>query len=414
MEFPFSVVDCIGPPPFDHVGPYCGIVTDQTIRGSGRQLYQVLEELGKNSQIAQGLKKAVTFGSACLGDQRVYLLAEGNIAYGFLKVGPKKLFIETPPANSRDRVGVQDAFREITPMCALDFYVHESCQRSGFGRRIFDEMLQGEGLRPSQMAYDRPSSKFTGFLRKHFNLTRFRPQNNNYVVFDDYFEAGGVPPTGNQRGRPASNSLGSGMSNNPLLGGPISGTSSPSGSRGNRERHRSENYYDGRPPALPGTGSGPLHGGGGGGSASGFDHPFGDPRQQPMPGAAPNYGGAPQHGYSQASNGNGQYAPCSQPWGTDRDDRSQSSAMSGHRQRQPPPYAAETPSGQGAGGGRGGDAAGRNTSRSSSCLSSAGRADSRDRGNTGGSGRAAGSVSGNSQRRFESPLSHAGSRMLQG
>ena len=31
---------------------------------------------------------------------------------------------------------------EITPLCALDFYVHESCQRTGFGKQLFAFMLQ--------------------------------------------------------------------------------------------------------------------------------------------------------------------------------------------------------------------------------------------------------------------------------
>ena len=37
------------------------------------------------------------------------------------------------------------------------------------------------------MAYDRPSEKLIGFLKKHYNLSRFIPQNNNYVIFDRFF-----------------------------------------------------------------------------------------------------------------------------------------------------------------------------------------------------------------------------------
>ena len=51
---------------------------------------------------------------------------------GFLKVGPKKLFVY-------DSGGVQ---REMEPLCVLDFYVCESCQRQGCGRMLFDAMLQ--------------------------------------------------------------------------------------------------------------------------------------------------------------------------------------------------------------------------------------------------------------------------------
>jgi len=37
------------------------------------------------------------------------------------------------------------------------------------------------------LSYDRPSPKLLGFLGKHYNLRKYVPQNNNYVVFDDYF-----------------------------------------------------------------------------------------------------------------------------------------------------------------------------------------------------------------------------------
>jgi hypothetical protein len=53
-------------------------------------------------------------------------------------------------------------------------------------------MLQAEVVEPHKLAYDRPSPKLKGFLAKHYNLRNFVPQNNNYVVFDDYFEDRGM------------------------------------------------------------------------------------------------------------------------------------------------------------------------------------------------------------------------------
>ncbi len=50
-------------------------------------------------------------------------------------------------------------------------------------------MLATEKAVPKSLAYDRPSPKLLGFLRKHYGLTRYVPQNNNYVVYDDYFRA---------------------------------------------------------------------------------------------------------------------------------------------------------------------------------------------------------------------------------
>eukprot|EP00439_Symbiodinium_sp_Y106_P078780 s872_g17.t1 len=122
-------------------------------------LSTVLEEMGKRSAAAQGLRKPVTSG-AFLGDQRVYLLAQGKTALGVLKVGRKRLFVEAP-FRSCELADVRNSFQEIEPLCTLDFYVHEKCQRSGFGHQLFSTMLQLEEIAPEQMGYDRPTSPKT-------------------------------------------------------------------------------------------------------------------------------------------------------------------------------------------------------------------------------------------------------------
>ena len=49
---------------------------------------------------------------------------EDNKCLGFLKTGKKNLF-------HRDYAG---NVKQITPLCVLDFYVHESVQRNGIGK----------------------------------------------------------------------------------------------------------------------------------------------------------------------------------------------------------------------------------------------------------------------------------------
>ena len=68
-------------------------------------------------------------------------------------------------------------------LCVLDFYVHESYQRDGIGRHLFDAMLSHQNTSAEVLAYDRPSPKLLAFLRKHFALTNQLPQSNNFVVF---------------------------------------------------------------------------------------------------------------------------------------------------------------------------------------------------------------------------------------
>jgi alpha-tubulin N-acetyltransferase 1 len=51
---------------------------------------------------------------------------------GFLKVGVKHLYVYDSHGQVHER----------TPLCVLDFYVHESKQRSGYGKKLFDVMLE--------------------------------------------------------------------------------------------------------------------------------------------------------------------------------------------------------------------------------------------------------------------------------
>jgi alpha-tubulin N-acetyltransferase 1 len=69
--------------------------------------------------------------------------------------------------------------------------VHESVQRIGIGKILFEHMLKEEQIQPHKLAYDRPSPKLIGFLAKHYQLRDYIPQTNNFVVFKKYFA--GVP-----------------------------------------------------------------------------------------------------------------------------------------------------------------------------------------------------------------------------
>ena len=82
-------------------------------------------------------------------------------------MGKKNLFL-------LDRSGSQN---ETLATCVLDFYVHESRQRSGCGRRLFEHMLQDQDIeKPAYMAIDRPSPKLLAFLKKYYGLAAPIPQ----------------------------------------------------------------------------------------------------------------------------------------------------------------------------------------------------------------------------------------------
>lgn len=86
---------------------------------------------------------------------------------GLLKIGTKNLYVFDE--NGETQI--------VTAPCILDFYVHESRQRTGIGKELFQTMLERENFVPNKLAIDRPSDKLVGFLRKHYR--RFKLKWNN-------------------------------------------------------------------------------------------------------------------------------------------------------------------------------------------------------------------------------------------
>ncbi|KAK4877150.1 hypothetical protein RN001_009656 [Aquatica leii] len=144
----------------------------------------IVDIMGDASAAAQGLSKPITTADRLRkADQTVYLLVDRNakngkgVVTGMLKTGRKSLYIF-------DRDGHH---YHIAPPCVLDFYIHESRQRQGLGKQLFEHMLQKENVEPSKLAIDRPSEKLLSFMNKHYGLQNAMRQMNNYVVFDGFF-----------------------------------------------------------------------------------------------------------------------------------------------------------------------------------------------------------------------------------
>lgn len=143
---------------------------------------EIMDSMGKASAVAQELHTIITNAERLRTSegQRVYVLTdfESNQVVGLLKVGHKKLFIF-------DDKGTQ---HEMHCPCILDFYVHESRQRQGYGKHLFEFMLHVEAVPVQHFAIDRPSDKLLFFLKKHYGLSKIIRQVNNFVVFDSFFE----------------------------------------------------------------------------------------------------------------------------------------------------------------------------------------------------------------------------------
>lgn len=158
------------------------------------QLLEIIEKMGEASAKAQDLQQAVTTAKKFISsDHTLYLVKDsaGNnkqgCVVGLLKTGRKKLFV-------LDTSGQQN---EVVPLCVLDFYVHESRQRQGYGKQLFEYMLMDENVDPCYLAVDRPSPKFLSFLKKHYNLSRPIPQVNHFTVYEGFFQDSPNTPEGN-------------------------------------------------------------------------------------------------------------------------------------------------------------------------------------------------------------------------
>ncbi|CAG5130817.1 unnamed protein product [Candidula unifasciata] len=158
-------------------------LTREGIHQLQQKLSTVVDQMGEASAKAQGLDNPITTGTKLKGsDHRLYILKDSSgsrgCIVGILKVGRKNLFLY-------DKCKVQ---HEVQPLCVLDFYVHESRQRMGCGRRLFDFMLQREGIPVQHFAINRPSPKFLSFLAKHYKMQVAIPQVYNFVIFDGFFD----------------------------------------------------------------------------------------------------------------------------------------------------------------------------------------------------------------------------------
>jgi len=139
-----------------------------------------LNDLGELSGIAQKLNGPITSIDKLKESNNVLYVhkkvTEGGVEVitGYIKAGYKNLFFYTAKGKVVEMSDV--------PVC-LDFFVHPDHQRHGIGKKLFDFMLQAMSRQACEFAYDRPSSKLTPFLWKHYNLCHQDVQPNRYAIY---------------------------------------------------------------------------------------------------------------------------------------------------------------------------------------------------------------------------------------
>ena len=156
------------------------ILTPQSVKGCHEDVKKLINDIGAMSTKVQGLNHVITtFSSFCNGDNRIYMLIseDKKQALGFVKVGTRHLFFWDHT----------ESHREYTILALLDFFVVPSSQRKGYGKTLIDKMLATEGKQMKDIPIDRPSPLCLSFMKKHFGLSEFTPQSNNYVIFEQFW-----------------------------------------------------------------------------------------------------------------------------------------------------------------------------------------------------------------------------------
>jgi len=147
----------------------------------------LIDRMGRLSSEAQRMKRTLTTYDKILDstdEQFLYILWEPgtrpnhSVVVGLLKVGYKNLYLFDRTLRSY----------KLKALCVLDFFVHPSKQRQGFGHRLFDSMLERESLAASAIAIDKPSESLLSFLSKHYGLANPIWQSTNFVVYPEFFQ----------------------------------------------------------------------------------------------------------------------------------------------------------------------------------------------------------------------------------
>ena len=161
-----------------------GSCQNRIIPGYRIYVKEILDKMGELSARAQNLPSIITSTSRFFpSNHRLFIKADKNKVLGYIKIGPKKLFLRDKLLN----------YHERRTLCVLDFYVYESVQRKGIGKLIFDYMLNYEKIDPNILAFDRPTLRLLSFLKKNYGLDNYITQNNSFLIFDKFFLFDSVP-----------------------------------------------------------------------------------------------------------------------------------------------------------------------------------------------------------------------------
>ena len=157
-----------------------GAQQNKIIPGYKIYISEILDKMGELSSKSQNLLYNITTTNRFFpSDHCLIIKAEKNKVLGYIKIGPKKLFLRDKMCN----------YHERKTLCVLDFYVYDTELRKGLGKEIFDFMLKYKNVSPVELAYDRPTLRFLSFLKKNYGLEKYMTQENNFTIYEGFFDS---------------------------------------------------------------------------------------------------------------------------------------------------------------------------------------------------------------------------------
>ena len=133
-----------------------GSYKNRIVPGFTLYVNEIIDQMGLLSFQSQKLSTIITSSQKFFtSNDRIDLKGFKNKVLDFIKVGIQKLYVRDKYFN----------YHNVSPVCVIDFYVHESCQRKGIGKELFEYMVNFERKVPEEMAYQRPTSSLLNFYK---------------------------------------------------------------------------------------------------------------------------------------------------------------------------------------------------------------------------------------------------------
>ena len=178
MNFSFNCIEALDCDPQTGIAILEGSYQNNILPSYSLYVNEIIDKIGLASAKYRKLQTVSTSAFKFFSsNHRIIIKANENKVLGFIKVGNKRLYLHDKNFN----------YFECNPLIVYDFFVYEDIRNKGIGIEIFNEMLKFEKKKVEEIAYENPSKDLIGFIFKYFGLKNYINQNNDFMVYEEFF-----------------------------------------------------------------------------------------------------------------------------------------------------------------------------------------------------------------------------------